>query len=129
MSGHKGFIYEPVRFDYLARKALPVGILDHCGMKRLDNDLVLDGLTAVQSSSLKANPFEIVFGPASLTDLDSNLLVCEVTIPSIDYTTTKVLAPVLESQTCHKELNRLLGKVWPGLEGPLRVEPPCIVLS
>lgn len=127
----KGFIHQPTRFDYLVRRYFPIGILDHYAMRRMENsthgNISLE-LTREQADRLKAKPFHLDFGPSAMTDLDSNLLVIHLTLREIDYSTTLVLAPIRKDQAFSEPIKKILGKVFPGLEEPLVVDPSSLTI-
>jgi len=132
MGVYQGFILQPTRFDYLVRKAFPIGILDHEEMKCMENTthgtVSLDSLQEDQAKRLKAAPFDLLCGPCAMTDLDTNLLVTRVTIPAIGYSTVLTLAPIKASKAYDPFVSSLLGKHLPGLETPIKVDPALVTL-
>lgn len=126
---YNGFLTLPNNIGYLVRKALDIGILDHYAMKDLEwcelNTIHLEGLTKDQCSLLKYGHTVIYFSYTRMTDIDTNLLITEVTIPSIGYKKMKTLAPILPMQETRIPF---LGKPLEGLS-TMRVAPEDVVLS
>jgi len=126
---YKGFLILPTKIGYLVRKALDIGVVDHYAMKKLEwcdlDTIHLEGLTKEQFILLTSQQTPVHFSYTRMTDLDTNLLITEVTIPSIGYKKMKTLAPILPMQETKIPF---LGKPLEGLD-TLTVAPHDVVLS
>lgn len=123
----------PVNLGYLVRKALPVGILDHPAMKRLEwcslAYLNLDKVSKDVAKKLKAATATVLrFGTLAMTDLDSNLLVMEIKVDGVEHSVLFTLAPILPSKEYDPSVSSLLGKRLPGLPEALAVHSSAITV-